>query len=272
MLLVIKIGGAKGIGPHIPALASDLAGLVREGTQVVIVHGGSAEADDLGHRLGVPPRRITSPSGHVSRYTNEATLEVVIMAMAGTVNTAITRALQGCGIPALGLTGLDGGLFRGARKEAIRSVEEGGKVRVVRDDFSASISAVNTGLLHLLLDAGYVPVICPLVLSQSGEACNVDADRAAAAIATALGADALILLSNVPGLLREIDRPSTLLTQIKLELADKYAAVAEGRMKAKYQAAVEAARNGVARAIIADARRERPVASALAGQGTVISA
>lgn len=271
MLLVIKIGGAEGIGEYIPALAADVAGRVRDGARAVIVHGGSAEADKLGHRLGVPPRRIASPSGHVSRYTDQAALEVVIMALAGMVNTAITRALQNCGLPAVGLSGVDGGLLRGQRKEAIRSVE-GGKVKLVRDDFSASIMAVNAALLNLLLDAGYIPVVCPLVLSEAGEVCNADADRAAAAIARTLGADALILLSNVPGLLRETGSPGTLLTHIKLELADKYECVAQGRMKAKYQAAVEAARSGVARAIIADARRDLPVSSALAGEGTVISA
>ncbi|MDP2871509.1 MAG: [LysW]-aminoadipate kinase [Bacillota bacterium] len=270
-MLVVKIGGAKGIAEHIAALAADIAACARDGARVVVAHGGSAEADELGHRLGVPPRRITSPSGHVSRYTDQATLEVVIMAMAGAVNTALVRALQNCGLPAVGLSGVDGGLLRGTRKEAIRSVE-GAKVKLVRDDFSASISSVNTALLGLLLDAGYVPVVCPLVLAQGGEACNVDADRAAAAIARAMGADALILLSNVPGLLRDAGSPGTLLRHITLDLADRYEAVAAGRMKTKYQAAVEAARSGVARAIIADARRDRPVSSALAGQGTVISA
>jgi [amino group carrier protein]-L-2-aminoadipate 6-kinase len=271
MLLVIKIGGAQGIGEHLAALAADIAGCARDGNQVVVVHGGSAEADRLGHRLGVPPRRITSPGGHVSRYSDRETMDVVVMAMAGAVNTALTLALQGHGLPAVGLSGTDGGLLRGTRKQAIRSVE-GGRTKVIRDDFSASISAVNTPLLMLLLDAGYVPVICPLVLSEAGEACNADADRAAGAIARAIGADALVLLTNVPGLLRDAANPGTLLTHVTLELADRYEVVAAGRMKAKYQAAVETARGGVGRAIIADARRDRPVSCALAGEGTVISA
>jgi len=126
-------------------------------------------------------------------------------------------------------------------------------------------------LLRLLLEAGYTPVIAPLAISPEGDALNVDADRAAAMVAGAIGADQLILLSNVPGLLRQFPDESTLIRHIDKDRVEQSLEFAEGRMKKKVLGASEALGLGVRQVVFADGRQATPVANALAGQGTVIS-
>ncbi len=268
-MLVIKIGGAAGIRDHLAALAADIAAATRDGGGLVVVHGGSDEVNTLSERLGIAPKFIKSPSGHVSRYTDPQAMEVFTMAMAGTVNTELVRQLRAHGINAFGVSGVDGGLLTGERKTAIRSIE-GAKIKVIRDDLSATIDKVNTVLIETLVAAGYVPVVCPMVLATTGEVCNVDADRAAAALARALGAGRLIFFTNVPGLLRDVNDPSTVIPRIQAGQAEAFEPLAGGRMKKKFAAAVEAVQSGVAQAVIADARRDKPLARALAGEGTVL--
>jgi [amino group carrier protein]-L-2-aminoadipate/L-glutamate 6-kinase len=123
----------------------------------------------------------------------------------------------------------------------------------------------------LLLDAGYMPVIAPLAISPQGEALNVDADRAAAMIAGAAGADQLIMLTNVPGLLRQFPDESTLIARIDKAHVEASLDFAEGRMKKKVLGASEALGLGVREVIFADGRVENPIANARAGKGTVIA-
>ena len=129
-------------------------------------------------------------------------LELYVMAAAGGVNKALVAELQRMGCNALGLSGVDGRLLLARRKDAVRAIE-GGRQRIIRDDYTGQIEAANGALLHILLGSGYTPVVAPLALGLGGERLNVDGDRAAAMIAGALGADALVILSNVPGLLAE---------------------------------------------------------------------
>ncbi len=175
----------------------------------------------LGEALGYPPRFITSPSGYTSRYTDRRTLEIFAMSVNGKVNTLLVEQLQILGVNALGLSGLDGRLMAATRKDTIQSVENG-KRKIIRDDFTGKIEKINATLLNTLLDAGYTPVIAPIAVSAAGEALNVDADRAAAMVASALQAGTLVLLTAVPGLMRAFPDESTLirsLTQQKLEEA-----------------------------------------------------
>jgi acetylglutamate/LysW-gamma-L-alpha-aminoadipate kinase len=125
-------------------------------------------------------------------------------------------------------------------------------------------------LLSLLLEAGYTPVLTPPALSYQGEAINVDGDRAAAATAVALGAEALIILSNVPGLLERFPDESTLVGHIPAGRLDAFMAVAQDRMKKKVMGAGEALAGGVKRVVFADGRVDQPLRRALAGEGTVI--
>lgn len=266
-MLVIKIGGAAGV--NLAAICADVAALVGQGERVVLVHGGSDETNRLSEQLGHPPRFITSPSGFTSRYTDRTTLEIFAMVTAGKINTVLVEALQRQGVNALGLSGVDGRLLVAKRKEAVRAVENG-RVRVIHDDHTGTIQAVNTGLLHLLLEVGYTPVVAPLALSPEGVALNVDADRAASAIAGALRADSLILLTNVPGLLGHFPDESTLIPRLERARLEESLHFAQGRMKKKVLGAGEALEQGVGRVILADGRVSAPVQRALAGQGTVI--
>lgn len=267
MMIVIKIGGAEGIS--LDALCSDLAMHIHEGQKIVVTHGGSSETNTLSTALGHPPRFITSPSGHQSRYTDRQTLEIFMMAVAGKVNKLIVEHLQRLCVNAIGLSGLDGRLLEGTRKTAIKAIENG-KRRIIRDDWSGKVETVNAGLLQLLMSLGYTPVVSPLMASRDGEAVNVDADRAAAAIAIALKAERLILLSNVQGLLKDVNDPASLIGAIPGRCIGDFEPCAKGRMKKKLLAAKHAFTAGVREVVLADARVETPVSDALRRKGTVI--
>lgn len=266
-ITVIKLGGTEGV--DFSAICADAAELLGQGQKLVFVHGGSAEANTLGKALGRPPKFITSPSGYNSRYTNRETLEVFLMAVNGKVNSLLTEQLHGLGINAFGLSGMDGKLIVATRKDAIQSVENGRR-KIIRDDYTGKIEQVNAALLDLLLDGGYLPVIAPVAISGKGEALNVDADRAAAMVASALKAETLILLTAVPGLMESFPDESTLIKQLPQARLPSALEMAQGRMKKKVLGAEEALQGGVGKVIIADGRVEKPISTALAGNGTVI--
>lgn len=267
-ILVIKIGGGKGIDPTL--LSREIAELVKAGERIVLVHGGSHETDALSAALGHPARTITSPSGHTSRRTDRRTLEIFEMAYCGKVNKSIVESLRGHGVDAIGLSGLDAGIWTGERKTSIRAIEEGRTV-LVRDDLSGRVVSVDADFLRLLLDRGNVPVLTPPAVTPDGVAINVDADRAAAATASALAADELLLLSNVPGLLRDPADPSTLIRTVDPESINIAASAAQGRMKNKVIAAESALRDGVGKIVIGSAVGDCPIAAARAGAGTVFA-
>lgn len=266
-LIVVKVGGVEGL--DFSAIARDAAHLLKQGQPLVLVHGGSSEANQLGEALGSPPRVITAPSGFTSRYTDRRTLEIFVMAVNGKVNTTLVEELIRAGVNALGLSGLDGRLLVAERKDAIRSVENGRQV-IIRDDYTGKIKSVNASLLINLLECGYTPVIAPLAIDPSGQTLNVDADRAAAMVAGALHADKLIFLTAVPGLMHSFPDEATLihqLSRLNLTAAMEYA---QGRMKKKLLGAEEALGAGVKQVVIADGRIENPIRSAVAGLGTII--
>jgi len=267
-ITVIKLGGTEGV--DFSAICADAAELLAQGQKLIFVHGGSAEANALGEALGTPPKFITSPSGYTSRYTDRRTLEVFLMAVNGKVNSLLTEQLHGLGINAFGLSGMDGDLMVATRKDAIQSVENG-KRKIIRDDYTGKIELVNNKLLLALLDMGYLPVIAPVAVSQKGKALNVDADRAAAMVASALKAETLVLLTAVPGLMEKFPDETTLIKQLPQAKLPFALEMAQGRMKKKVLGAEEALQGGVGKVIIADGRIEKPISSALAGNGTVIS-
>ncbi len=265
--IVIKLGGAAGVDAA--AVCADVAELAAEGWPLVLVHGTSAAADALAAKCGLPVRHITSPSGHVSRYTDLETLELYVAAAAGQVNKALVAELQRLGCNAAGLSGVDGRLLVARRKDAVRAVEAG-RQRIIRDDYTGQLEAANGDLLRLLLGAGYTPVIAPLALGAGGERLNVDGDRAAALLAGSLNADALIILSNVPGLLARFPDENSLIPHVPANRLASAEGVAQGRMKKKVLAAREALTGGVPSVVLADSRRRNPIRAALMGAGTVI--
>jgi len=268
-MIVVKIGGARGI--NLDDVCADVAALTKEGQRLVLVHGAGNEADELGERLGYPARHVTSPQGFTSRYTDRPTLEIYAMAAVGKVNTFLCERLQKLGVNAIGLSGVSGRVLEGTRKDAIRIVENG-RQRILRDDYTGRVEKVNADLLRMLLNdaATYVPVIAPLAVSYEGDALNVDGDRAAAMIAGALGADKLIVLTNVVGLMRNFPDESSLITHIDQHQLAQTIDFAEGRMKKKVLGASEALGLGVRQVIFADGRFAQPIRRALQGRGTVI--
>jgi len=185
----------------------------------------------------------------------------------GKLNLRVVEKLQRLGANAVGLTGVDGRLLEGTRKDAIRTVQDGKRI-MLRGDHTGTIEKVNVHLLRTLLDAGYLPVVTVPSISYAGEAVNADADRAAAAIAGALSASHLVILSNVPGLLRDVNDAASLVARTTVAEAET---LAQGRFKKKVLGAQEAFALGVREVVFATANRTEPVQAALNGGGTHIT-
>ncbi|WP_297885642.1 acetylglutamate/acetylaminoadipate kinase [uncultured Halorubrum sp.] len=269
--VVVKVGGAKAVDPA--GAVGDVAHLAANGRSVVVVHGGSTVVDETLERLGIEPEYVESASGVTGRFTDAETMEAFAMAMAGKLNTELTAEFRSAGVDAVGLSGVDGGLLSGPRKSAVRVVEDG-KRKIRRGDHSGKIESVNADLLAGLLDDGYTPVVSPPMAGDEGDGevtpVNADADRAAAAVAGALGAD-LVLLTDVSGVYADPDDPETRIdaAATPAELATVEDA-AEGFMGKKVMAAREALEGGSGRVVIADANVRDPVVAALGGEGTTV--
>ncbi len=263
MTTVVKIGGAAGneTGPVLDDLVAR--------PDCVLVHGGSAEVDRLGEALGRPSEYYTSPSGVVSRRSDPGHLEVVVLALAGKIQTDLVAGLARRGVRAVGLSGVDGSLVVARRREGVRAVKDG-RVIHLSDDRSGTVERVDASLLRLILGTGAVPVVGPPAVTSKGEVVNVDADRVAAQVAIALGADSLVYLTNVPGLLRDKDDPSTVIERVARDGLPEAVSVAQGRMRKKLIAAREALEGGVQRVVIASSQGFGPIARALRGEGTVL--
>ncbi len=270
-MLVVKLGGSAGIDPALTL--DDLAALWRE-TRIVFIHGANATLDEWTRRLGREPRLVMSSTGQVSRFTDRETMDLMLMVYAGLVNKRLVEGLQQRGVNAVGLTAMDGRIASGPRKDTLRAIENG-KPKVLRGDYAGSIERVDTQLLELLLDHGYLPVLTPPAVSDQGEAINVDGDKLAMQLAIALRADALVILSNTPGLLRDVRDPDSLITAIDVDdpaSVEAAMTAAQGRMKKKVEAGCKAVQAGIGRVVFADARVPQPIQQALAGAGTVLIA
>lgn len=265
-VLVVKVGGGTAI--DMDAVCADLA--TRTGQEpIVVLHGASKELDRVSTAMGHPPVRLQSASGIESRFTDDATMEIFSMVYAGRANPKLVERLQRLGVNAVGLCGIDGGLLRGPEKGTLRARLPDGREQVIRGDRSGTVAAVNGNLLRLLLDGGYVPVLSPPALSDHGRAMNVDGDRAAAQVAMALGAETLVILSDVPGLLLDPANPDSIVSDVRPHEIGRAMEVARGRMRVKVMAAREALKGGVSRVVVGDGRVARPVELALHGGGTV---
>ncbi|WP_224333311.1 acetylglutamate/acetylaminoadipate kinase [Haloprofundus halobius] len=270
--VVVKVGGAKAVDPA--GAVSDVAHLVANGREVVVVHGGSTAVDETLEALGEEPTYVETPSGVVGRFTDERAMEVFSMVMPGKVNTDLTATLRNAGVDAVGLSGVDGGLLTGKRKSAVRVVENG-KKKIKRGDHSGKIESVNGQLLETLLTGGYTPVVTVPMLGKEKDGSvtpvNADADRAAAAVAGALGAE-LVVLTDVSGIYEDPDDEATRIDSAATpeELTDVENA-AEGFMTKKVMAAKEALTGGASAVVVSDANVNDPIVAALNGAGTRIT-
>ncbi len=266
MRIVIKIGGGEGI--NLPEVIADCVALRKNGHELIVVHGCSAAANQLSAELGVVVRHVTSPAGVRSRRTDSRDMAIFEMA-AARVNSTIVREMQRLVLPACGVSGVDGGVLRAHRKATLRVIE-GDRLMVIHDDFTGTVTSVNGAFILQLIQQGYTPVIAPVALADDYTAVNVDGDRAAAAVASAVNADQLIILTNVPGVLRDLTDPRSLILRIEQgDIAELEASVGGG-MRRKLMGARAALAGGVQQVILADGRHQQPIQAALAGRGTVL--
>ncbi len=264
-MFVVKIGGSDAIDYE--AFLEDLAGH----ENWILLHGGSHELDRISEELGHPPRFVESVSGYTSRYTDEETVDLINMVYPGKMNKFIVEKLQQIGVNAFGFSGLDGRVLECKRKSSLKIKKDGKKV-VLRGEHSGIIKRVNKEPIEALLSAGYSPVLTIPAVTFDGTAVNVDGDRAAAEVARAFSADKLLLLSDVPGLLKDIEDEETLIEKIDYEEIERYSEeYAEGRMKKKLLGAGEAIESGVGSVVLGDGTTDKPVTDALSGAGTEIS-
>ena len=241
---VVKIGGAPCSDPNLLRDLAEQLSVVRElGVHVVLVHGGGPQTSALSKKLGVEPRMVEG-----RRVTDAGALEIAVMTMNGAVNTSVLAACRATGIKAVGVSGVDAGLIN-ARRRAPRTVLVAGEPQMVDFGHVGDVESVDPTLLKSLLAAGYLPVMSPLSADEQGNVLNINADTVAAAVATALGAEKLVFVTDVPGILEDRNDPSSLVSSADLrgleELVEN-GAVASG-MLPKVSAIRAALENGVGR-------------------------
>jgi acetylglutamate/LysW-gamma-L-alpha-aminoadipate kinase len=262
-MIIVKIGGGKEI---------NLEGIVRELSTVkepfIMVHGANAMRDAIAAKMGYPTKTVTSVSGYTSVLSDENAIDAIMMGYAGIQNKRLVELCQRHGVNAVGLSGIDGRLVQGARNKGIR-VRQNEKTIMIRD-LSGKPKTINRELLTLLLDHGYVPVICIPIIDENSFAINSENDDIVSVLQETLQAETVIQLIEAPGFMGDINDPNSLVKQIsKTELEAREAQV-EGRMKRKMLALRKLMENGAGRVIISDGRVEHPIQDALDGKGTVI--
>ena len=260
-MLVLKIGGS--MADNAALLASDIASLVASGEKVVLVHGGGPQVTALEKAVGREPTYIYSKEGFKSRHTDEKTIQNFVMAVGGGVNTSLVLQLRKSGVNAVGVSASSGIVF--AKRKILVSVENS-KERMVRDDYSGKISRIDSAPLLALLERGFVPIVAPIALGEEFEPLNIDGDRAAAAIASSLRAEKLILFTDVEGYFRNF--PNDLVANATSVEIPAFQKGASAGMKRKLVATSEALLGGVPEVIICSGTKDKPATSALNGGGT----
>ena len=240
-VVVVKYGGNAMLNEDLKqAVMSDVVLLSLIGIKVVLIHGGGPEINTMLDRVGIESKFIGG-----LRYTDEDTADIVQMVLAGKVNKSLVSLLQKHGGKALGLCGTDGGMIDVKKLEAENDL-----------GFVGDIVGINTDLIVNALDNGYIPVIATVAADNDGQIYNINADTAAARIASALGAENVILMTDLRGLLRDKDDEETLIPVVQVSEVPYLInqGIISGGMIPKIQCCVEAVRRGVNRAFIIDGR------------------
>ncbi len=239
--VVVKYGGNAMISQELRhAVISDIILLNLVGIRVVMVHGGGPEISEMLKKVGKESKFVDG-----LRYTDQETMDIVQQVLCGRVNKNLVATVNRMGGRAMGLCGMDGGMLKA-------KVLDGGKYGLVGEITRADPRPV----AHILTD-GYIPVIATVAQGEDGETVyNINADTAAAKLAVALRADRLLLLTDVPGLLRDPKDESTLISELQLSLVPALVreGVITGGMIPKIECCVEAVRSGVRAATILDGR------------------
>jgi acetylglutamate kinase len=258
-IVVIKYGGNAMINEHLKQqVMEDIALLWLIGVKVVLVHGGGPEINDLMDRLGKKPEFVDG-----LRVTDKETVDIVQMVLAGKVNKTLVNLIETKGGKAMGISGMDGRLIEA-------------KVKDERLGYVGQITNVNIQPVYDLLEKGYIPVISTIGCDREGNAYNINGDTAAAFIAGALGAERLFMMTDIAGILRDKDDPSTLIPTISIEDAAhlQEQGVISGGMIPKVNCCVEAIGKGVQSVIIMDGRVPHSILMELLtdeGAGTMVT-
>ncbi|MDE6834790.1 MAG: acetylglutamate kinase [Ruminococcus sp.] len=242
-ILVIKYGGNAMTNKELKdAVMTDIVLLSLVGVKVVLVHGGGPEINDMLKKLGIESHFVNG-----LRYTDDATVDVVKMVLAGKVNKELVQLLSQHKGNAVGLCGIDGGMITAERE----TTEDGQDLGWV-----GRVTNINTKPILDALANGNIPVIATVATDEYGNTYNINADTAAARIAAELGAENLILMTDIAGLLRDKDDPSTLIPEVNVSEVPflKRRGIISGGMIPKIDCCVEAVRRGVRKTVIIDGR------------------
>lgn len=257
--VVVKYGGAAMKSEELKAaVIRDVVLLSTVGIRPVLVHGGGPEINAMLDKVGIEPKFLNG-----LRVTDEATMEVVEQVLTGKVNKSIVSLISCAGGKAVGICGKDGNLLRGQ----VKSEELG---------FVGDVTQVNTSLIRELVSVGYIPVVATVAMDARGQALNVNADTAAGAIAAKLGAEKLILMTDVPGVCTDKDDPNTLIRELTMDETEKAISdgVIAGGMIPKVECCMNSITNGVKSAHIIDGRAKHSLLLEIltdSGVGTVIT-
>ncbi|MGC8724228.1 MAG: acetylglutamate kinase [Acidobacteriota bacterium] len=267
---VLKLGMEREEGAETLAGFAQQASIFHEfGIRLVIVHGGGPQATALAERLGVESRFVEG-----RRVTSPQMIEPVVMALNGSVNTAIVSALCAAGLPAVGISGVGAGLLKARVRGPVTVQTPQGPATVDYGEVGDLI-AVDRSVLDRLMAAGFVPVVSPVAADETGRLLNVNADTVAAQIACALEADKLVFLTKAPGLLEDRKDPASLVSYTDLDgvAALEARGAVEGGMRPKMAAARAALQGGVRRVHVVGLRQKASLLLEVftnAGAGTLI--
>ena len=258
-IVVIKYGGNAMINEQLKQqVMEDIALLWLIGVKVVLVHGGGPEISDTMKRLG---KEAVFVDG--LRVTDRETVDIVQMVLAGKVNKSLVNLIQTMGGHAVGLSGIDGGIIEA-------------KVKDERLGYVGEITKIRTQPITDLLEKNYIPVISTIASDRQGDVYNINGDTAAAFIAGALGAERLIMMTDIAGILEDKDDPATLIPQITVTEARKLydSGIISGGMIPKVDCCIEALEHGVNNVIIMDGRIPHSILMELLtdeGAGTMVT-
>ncbi|MFX1445949.1 MAG: [LysW]-aminoadipate/[LysW]-glutamate kinase [Promethearchaeota archaeon] len=262
--IVIKIGGDL-LKENLDFIISDLLKLHAETKKIVLCHAGADVITAVAEKMGKPQIFTHSTKGYKARYVDEETRDIYVMVVAGLNNKRIVKEMVAKGLPAVGISGVDGGLITAERFEKALVILEG--KRKLKDNFTGKPSKVNVQLIETLWENNYIPVVASIAISTDNEIVGGDSDRMSNAIAIATKADKLILLTDVDGVL---DKNKKLITHVNSTRADSILENVTGGMKTKVITALKSASEGIKQVIIASGLRENPIIKALNNENCTI--
>lgn len=239
--VVVKYGGNAMINPELKqAVMSDIILLTLVGIRVVLIHGGGPEISGMLKKLGIESRFVNG-----LRYTDKETAEVVQMVLAGKTNKDLVSLVERCGGKAVGLCGIDGAMIKAKPMEA--EFDYG---------FVGDITGIDPKPINKVLEEGYIPVIATVGIDDDGQVYNINADTAAAEIAAALNAENIITLSDIPGLLKDVNDSESLISEIHIDQVPALieSGIISGGMIPKMKSCEKAVRSGVKKAVMIDGR------------------